>query len=536
LTESPKPTKDILAEIAERTSKQYRALLDSDPAGAIAYARALDLPAPLRDFQRGVLAGCLTDGGADLQDPNLVAEGEALWREIRIDKADALSAYNHGNALQSLWNLDARHNSLLSGWQRSQPYLRECRVAFLDAIDKAGSTGDLTAQCAVNVGNSYDEVGRGVEAVEMYDAALRAVPSFPMALGNRGTALMHMAPSAKEHSASVYVEAYWDLADALANRDGVLRYGGDSAVKSFEERIARWKKPPSKRLSPPRLLVDPYARWIQLNNLFLHLSRRCVTDTTEDWDPLYFRSIRSPIQNSLDGNDLVPEPFKALNTLKQEFAAARLLTWIATSDTAANEMIAQAGQHTRYVDTLDYARYDLFAGLARQAFQAGNNLLDKIASFIALYLGISNRKIYFRGWWKANTKQKDSAIHPAVLTALDPVNLGFWALIDLTADFEEGGRYAHLEQLRHAATHRLVVQHDEFGRQELKLEGIIVHLGQRDFGKMLVDQLRVARAALIYLVQGIDRNENRQPRDESIPTTPLPRWKDWRHHEPKPSE
>jgi hypothetical protein len=521
--------------IAERTTKEYHKLLDSDPAGAIAYARALDLPAPLRQFQRGVLASCLTDGGAGLHDPELVVEGEGLWREIRIEKADARSAYNHGNALQALWSLDARHNGLLTGWQRSQQYLRECRVAFLDAIETTDADGALTAQCAVNIGNSYDEVGRGVEAVEMYDVALRAVPGFAMALGNRGIALMHMAPSAMEHSASVYAEAYWDLADALANRDGVLRYGGRAAVKSFEERIARWKKLPSKRLLPLRPLADPYASWIQRNNLFLHMSRRCVADTTEDWDPLYFRSIRTPIQAGLDADDLVPEPFKALNTLKQEFAAARLLTWIATSDTTAKDLIARAGRHTRYIDTLDYARYDLFAGLARQAFQAGNNLLDKIASFIALYLGISNRKVYFRGWWKANAKQKNSAIHPAVLTALDPVNLGFWALVDLTADFEDGGRYAHLERLRHAATHRLVVQHDEFGRQELKLEGIIVHLGQDDFGKMLVDQLRVGRAALIYLVQGIDRQETRRPGDTNAPAMPLPRWKDWTHRELRPS-
>ncbi|MHB1502156.1 MAG: LA2681 family HEPN domain-containing protein, partial [Candidatus Dormibacteria bacterium] len=165
---------------------------------------------------------------------------------------------------------------------------------------------------------------------------------------------------------------------------------------------------------------------------------------------------------------------------------------------------------TKYADTLDYARYDLSSGLARLAFKAGNDLLDKIGTLLGLLLRLDPR-LYFRAWWKANSGQKGNRLHPNLLAVLDGgqvYNSGLWALCDLTADLEEGGRYALLEALRHATTHRLVVLHEMLIPTTSSLSDRLVHIDEAQFDSHLVEQLGLARKAMIYLVQAVDRRES----------------------------
>ncbi len=238
----------------------------------------------------------------------------------------------------------------------------------------------------------------------------------------------------------------------------------------------------------PRL-HDAYAAWSQRNDLFLHPSPRCITDSTLIWDPIFYKGITRPIAKV---KEVVPDEVGAFNILKNEFATARWLSWIATAPTALTTELNAASTHTRYLDTLDYGRYDLFAGLARQAFQSGNNLLDKIAAFICLYLEIHRTRPYFRGWWRKDpTSKSDLTIHPLVEEELgaSPRNAGFWALTDLTADFEAGGRYWELQQLRHTATHRLLSQHEVGAPASSPL---LVHVTWPCYKHLLLEQLSVA--------------------------------------------
>jgi tetratricopeptide (TPR) repeat protein len=395
--------------------------------------------------------------------------------------------------------------SILEAWKTSLNHLRAARLGYLSALEAHDAPADLAAQAAVNLGNSYDSIGRYTEAIEMYGRALGRSPGFAMALGNRGQTLLQAAPLSG-HRTCLTAEAYWDLSAAIASRDQVIQYGTESALRKFERLVSLWKQPPKVR-PEPEILVDAYGRWSQQNDLLLHPSPSCVRNKNTEWDPLFFKGVTIPLRR--DDSELVPSVFAAFNVLKSEFASARWLAWIATTKTPITEHLVEASTHTRYLDTLDYARYDMFASIGRHAFQAGNNLLDKVATLITLYLGISRKKPYFRGWWKQRpSREDDTTIHPTVEAELaaKPLNLGFWALCDLTADFEEGGRYEELQQLRHSATHRLLTQH-EYGSPDST--ELLIRISWPRFKLLLVDQLRIARYALIYLVRAIDIREER---------------------------
>jgi hypothetical protein len=494
-----------------------------DQKAALAFVRRLKDPAKSPGYFDEIRAAAFTDAGNDLKRKDLLTKGETLWRGLRSAKPHPARAYNHANAMQGLWDLASRPpRGLLQGWRDSQVWLRQARAAFLEVARDKNAAPELAAQCAVNLGNTYDSIGRGIEAVRTYDLALARKPEFAMARGNRGIALLHFSRSAGTHKSTVQAEAYWDLKAALDQEVSVRRYGSASALRSFRTYYTRFKSAPSRELRALPRLSDPYAGWIQRSDLFLHPSPRCVNDQTETWDPIFFRGIARPIAKVAQP---VPDEVGAFDVLKNEFVTARWLAWVATSETTLSAMLRTAGSRTGYFDSLDYARYDLASGMARQAFQAGNNLLDKIASFICLYLEIRRPRPYFRGWWRKDPNSKsDFSIHPLVEAELGakPFNSGFWALTDLTADFEDGGSYWELQKLRHAATHRLLSLHESGSPPTAQL---LVHANWAGFRSSLLEQLRVARAALIYLVQAVDAREARVKSSAFAGPLPLEPWR-----------
>ena len=506
--------------LAQAHAKYLELVRTRDHQAGLAFVRRLKDPAKSPGYYDELRAAAFTDAGNELNRTDLLTQGERLWRGLRSTRPHPVRAYNHANAMQGLWEMASRSpRNLLDAWRDSQEWLRQARSAFLDVARDQEAAPNLAAQCAVNLANSYDTIGRGIEAVRTYDLALAREPQFAMARGNRGIALLHFSRSAGAHSATVQAEAYWDLRAAL---DQEVNIGSASAVQSFRKYYERFKSAPSRELRALPHLSDPYAAWVQGRELFLHPAPRCVNDKTETWDPIFFKGIVRPIAKV---TELVPDEVGAFDVLKNEFATARWLAWIATSETTLSTMLLTAGSRTRYFDTLDYACYDLASGIARQAFQAGNNLLDKIASFICLYLEIRRPRPYFRGWWRKDpTSKSDFSIHPLVEAELGakPHNSGFWALTDLTADFEEGGCYWALQQLRHAATHRMLSLH-EFGSPPSS--PLLVHANWGHFEDMLLDQLRVARAALIYLVQAVDAREARVKTGEFAGPLPLEPWR-----------
>jgi len=148
-------------------------------------------------------------------------------------------------------------------------------------------------QALTNLGNSYDSEGRDIDAIAAYDEVLTLDPRFGMALGNKGTALLYVAPFARNHQPTVIAEAAHALDAALADEDRIVEFGGESALEHFRERRATIKTSSSfvPRGHDRREWVDPSLRWCAEHGLFLHVSLACLSEDDEELDPLFFRGV-----------------------------------------------------------------------------------------------------------------------------------------------------------------------------------------------------------------------------------------------------
>ena len=176
----------------------------------------------------------------------------------------------------------------------------------------------LRLRALTDAGNSYDIVGRYLDALDCYERALRIDPSFGMALGNRGLALLYIAPLMGEHKSHLLQEAAAYLDAAIDNHESVVRNGGQSALDQFERRRALISGPPHPPWSVPSLpssLGDPYLDWCLRNELFLHASPSCIRREANILDPVFFQHVTS----GLTDEDLryTNEIVDAFNTAKQ---------------------------------------------------------------------------------------------------------------------------------------------------------------------------------------------------------------------------
>ena len=91
-------------------------------------------------------------------------------------------------------------------WDWRQPH-RERQILYLRRAASHQTFIRLAAvsQASIltNLGNSLSSLGRGLEAIELYDAALECVPKFAMALGNRGSAMHDLLPGVPDRDTSV---------------------------------------------------------------------------------------------------------------------------------------------------------------------------------------------------------------------------------------------------------------------------------------------------------------------------------------------
>ncbi len=311
-------------------AKMVRLLDAGDAPAAIAFAEALkSTPGQVPNVEQ-ILAAAYTDGGFKLERRDLVERGAALWRKLKPGDTATID-YNLANAEDAIWQLAVRKDDFASAWQNERDHLHVAREIFerVGAADSAPP--DLRAQAFNNAGNSYDNVGRDVEALACYERAFAVDPGFGMAHGNRGIALLRLAPFMGEHAATLLRQAVAALDIALANRDSVLRYGGTSALERFETMRASLKLSSAKASvgrAERQRLADPYLDWCLQHRLFLHVSHECIREGTEILDAVFFRGLTAGLTTADDarGNDL----FDAFNAVKQVYIATRYLVWLAT--------------------------------------------------------------------------------------------------------------------------------------------------------------------------------------------------------------
>jgi tetratricopeptide (TPR) repeat protein len=478
-------------------------LLQSDnPVSAVAYVEALTCDPDCEHRRRELLAVACTDVGAACGSRDLIERGVSLWHELDVDGSSHV-AYNLANAELALWEVVARADGVLTAWENNLDHLDQARTLYARVGRDTRAPKMLRIQALTNVGNSYDIVGRNVDAVAMYNEALTIDPTFAMALGNRAISLRYFAPYMRGHERQVLAQAAADLRSALRSVPTQRSFVSPGSEASFRKTLEALPDDLAEPSSGSAEWSEPYLRWCAREGLFLHVWPRGLSENTTRVDPLFTGRLTSSMGEG--GIHRLHNLIDAFNALKQDYTAARYLLWLAIDPSSpiidhADDMSAR----TLFIDTFQCARWGIRTGMLIQAHAASTNVLDKIAGFVHLYFATGRVwNVSFRSIDRPKPERTIDAPLRAALAAPES-NLGLLALFDLSHDLARGTALKDRVDRRHRATHRFVVAHNIMVPESHDWVDRVETLSLIDEASA---QLQTGRAALTYLARTIDRHE-----------------------------
>ena len=499
-------------ESYKRNQRRLSHLLSKEGSARMAVALAEAL-VPSQDQGPNVrhLRACVyADAGIRLKEIALVQEGVRIWGEMDPHESVTIS-YNLASAQLGIWQLAVEQEGMGDAWLNKRSHLHEARRLFDFVVQHKEGDTELRLKALTDCGNSFDIVGRYLDALDCYERALKLDSSFGMAAGNRGITLLNVASLMGGHESHVLFQAASDLDIAITDQERVLHNGGQSALETFKRRRAGFRVTEDLHHSATKLLPqlgDLHLDWCLRNQLFLHISPDCIRAGSETLDTVTFKSISMSLAEDA-ALDRANEIVDAFNTIKQDYIVARYLIWLAaTEDSPIQGQAKTITRRTSFWDSLNYAYWGVRPGIGIQALKGNLDTLDTIAAFVHLYFrtGRGVRDIEFRTLPYAGRSKKKLA--PSLAEALKPPeqNRGLAALFDLSAELDEQSTspLRRLIQRRHAATHRFLSVHIE-GTPDSS--DWIERLSWPELLEESLESLRITRRAILYLAQMIHIHE-----------------------------
>lgn len=469
--------------------------------------------------------GCLIDTSADVGSRDGLDRGVELCNTLRVrslrpDLA-AVALYFEANAWEDLRRLQRSGDEL---WEWEQPEYQQ-QIILLRTAQRLSDSSETDpyrrAQIATNLGNLLSHVGRTVEGLRLWNAALKAVPDFPMAVGNRGRGLFYLAQRTHDpgHQFVLMQHAYSDLAHVVAQP---LH---DHAADAFRKVILLIEQfYGRKRLLEPTDLHSfslgeseeeiSYRKWVGRLGLFLSPLNDLGDLPIATADPLNLPGITLPVSEG-------PYYIGFFNQMKQEYASSRYLLY----DGLELREPHFSDRRVKLANTLDYPVYGLGIEEVKSSFRIAYSLFDKIAFFLNHYLEIKipEHRVNFRSLWYTKQERKAGVRLDVVRRRNVALQGLFWLSKDLFEQDEEfrdaiEPNARELAAIRNHLEHKYLKVH-QTGWVQRDLENPI----QRGLTDTLAhsvsfDRLRdstlqiltMARAGLLYLTQAIYLEESKR--------------------------
>jgi len=462
---------------------------------------------------RGYKASIFVDAGFALSKSGVVRKGIDLFEKLKESEegkefANYSLLYNRANGYSSLYSLRRRRRS-----KTTPPNDKDLRLAkrlYREALKELPSQkGELASQVLVNFGNCLSELGRFIEAIEYYQAGLKADPTNGMAAGNLGIELENAARITGRYTHEYMALAHEMLTRALGDSMH-LKFGSYQATQRFQAdhkyltQFLKQHKEPVSVPGPTRSVGKSKAKkeYVQFcidNGLFLNA-----------WvgDPLLSPGVTDeisygPIVTTLDDNKLVPELLRILNEIKEAFATARYVFFLSQRK---NNFLNDVSGMTLYFDNLDYDVNGSYIGLCKTAYIRAFDILDKVARIINVYFNIGKRKDYF--WKLFAEKQSHGEKHAEWFVARPAIaasgNYSLYALSDICIDYFEREQV----DLSTIDTRRNKIVHDYLAVRLFHSENDNVEaVDLDDFARQTKDVLILAKRAVIYAVSAVNLAE-----------------------------
>jgi len=187
-------------------------------------------------------------------------------------------------------------------------------------------------QILTNLANYLNNIGRFVEAIEIWSKALSIEPQFAIALGNRGHGYIHYANALYSDDAKEIFSgfAHLDLSNALSN--DAIYCGNDKQAKTNFQQLLEWIESlfeSKDYIINARTLIEydlgstdkekKYRKWCLDNILFLNALNDIQPHSVAAVDSL----VQPPIISSIKNDPYPPPIIGFFSQIKQEYVTAR---------------------------------------------------------------------------------------------------------------------------------------------------------------------------------------------------------------------
>ena len=424
------------------------------------------------------------------------------------------------------------------------PHLQNVLLELRRAVRHvAWPTLDPIRQCQIctNLANKLNSIGRPIEALVYWDRAIAVIPTFALALANRGYGLQHYGRVLYDggHKVQFFLSAYDSFSkasakDAIFDSPATFTYEQQFAAAAGE--IATNLDLDSARRQIQKEFVlgrsqaeRNYRSWCLENRLYLNPLNDLGAFSIAAQDVLHLPSLTIDFDQ---GGPEPPAPFGFYNQLKQEFVSARWLCYDGLTDEKAHF----SDRDTHLYDTLGMPSYTLATEKTKLAFRMAYSLFDKIAFFINDYfkIGLHERAVSFRNVWYQRRASRNSLNTIFRDRQNWPLRGLYWLSKDI---FEPAFREVSepdaegLSDLRNHLEHKYCQVYEDFGPDYSHLEtsrkgsdlGFLIGRDMLETKSLQI--VKLARSALIYLSLAIHCEEiaRNLVRGEGL-IAPMPLW------------
>lgn len=445
-------------------------------------------------------------------------------RELN-DRDSALIEYFRANAWAALSSI----TNVRRSWSWEAPERQEELLALSRAANHVGFASlDKIRRCQIltNQANHLNTVGRTIEAIAVWDSALKILPRFAMALGNRGSGLRCYASMMEDdrERAILALHAFDSLHSAMA--EDALHDSQDlqAALAYFAGEVT--KLAGAVNIEAVRAMQNlnqgdegrskaerSYRRWCLQHRLFLCPLNDLGSHLAAASDDLLLPPMIEGFDDRPDGH-LPPPVVGFFSQMKQEYASTRFMLFEGINSTGLHF----SDRRVALTDTLDYPLYSLASERVRTAFRIAYSLLDKVAFLVDYYwkLGKDRTKISFKNVWMIEGKR---ALLPQFEQRQNlPLRGLFWLSKELFDDQLKQTTAADAQELhsiRNALEHSYLRVTEGWAKSFLinrtNNGGLGITIGSDELEAKAIRVMQMVRSALFYvsLAIAVEEREKR---------------------------
>lgn len=386
------------------------------------------------------------------------------------------------------------------------------RLALIHFKEETHDVSRYLQICA-NLGNSFDNMGRFISAMEAWKKALDKHEKFGMAMALRGnSSIYHGYVTLFDggHKSIYIVKGCQFLKESLQyalEQDARCDY--EKKIKYYEENYPQVFTINS-HLNPVQYSSEAdeaYRNWAYTNTLFLNpLNDIEIPDA--QYDPLLLPTM-------IIGRDEAAGYYHSFfNQIKQEYISARYFLY--EGITSKLDHFSDEGA-VKY-DMYDYSLNSLQVENVKSAYRMAYSIFDKISFFLNYYmkLDIPEKSVKFRTLWFDKNKNLRTEFEQRQ-------NLMFRGLYWLSKDLyynkdenfvssiepdaqELANIRNHIEHKSFRIIHERFIKDLHIIPEPLK-DNLSFSIGEKHFHRKTIKVLKMAREAIMYLSYGVNHEE-----------------------------